>query len=464
MTKEIIINEGNLQSDEVNERKQKSRLIIINDKNQILLQNYDGVFMLPGGKIDDNETIVTGLVREIREETGLVIKPDEIKPLVITKNYVRNYPRRDSSYKINKLVETSYFYLRSNSNICKEQRSLTLNEKKCNLTSEFVDINNISSFINNNNSINPRKKYYDEELIKVLEEFKNTNIIDYNSNDKLIDMHIHSCYSDGDYEPEEIAKKVKQAGINVFSITDHDTVLGCMKLDGYCDPGIMYIPGIELNASIAKGRMHILGYNLDIYNERLSKLLQDKKKNSFRSIELMYQYMHNKYGVNIPSFDLNNLFEKIGNIGRPDLALLLRKYGYANDNNDAFKKYLVEAYNKTYYDRITTSKEECIEVLKKAGAYISLAHPISLEMGYEELREELIYLKSLGLDAIEICHSNQSEEYRNILRRLRDELSLYETGGSDYHGPNVKPDIQLGTGINNNIQIKELKLLNKMQN
>lgn len=464
MNKEIIINEGNLQSDEVNDRKQKSRLIVINNNNQILLQNYDGVFMLPGGKIDKEETIVSGLVREIREETGLLINSNEIKSLVTIKNYARDYPRRDSSYKINKLVETSYFYLRCNSNISKGQSDLTLSEKNYNLTTQFVDIDRIPTLIINNDSTNPRKKFYDEELLKVLDEIKNTNIIGYKDNGKLIDMHIHSSYSDGDYEPVEIAKMVKKAGIEVFSITDHDTVLGCMQLVGYSTPGIMFIPGVELNASVVKGRMHILGYNFNIYNKDLLKLLQDKKNNSYRSIELMYQYMHNEHGVTIPSFELDNLFKKTGNIGRPDLAILLRKYGYAIDNNDAFKKYLVEAYEKTFYDRITTSKEECIDVLKKAGAYISIAHPITLKMDYEELKKELIYLKSLGLDAIEICHSNQSEEYRNILRILRDELNLYETGGSDYHGPNVKPDIELGTGRNNNIKIKELKLLNKMQN
>jgi len=177
----------------------------------------------------------------------------------------------------------------------------------------------------------------------------------------------------------------------------------------------------------------------------------------------MYQYIHSKYGVSIPKYEFDTLYNKIGNIGRPDLALLLKKYGYAATIYDAFSKYLIEAFDATRINRITTSKEECMSALKDAGAYISLAHPISLEMEYEELKSQLKYLKSLGLDAIEICHSNQSEEYRNILRKLRDELKLYETAGSDYHGPTFKPDIELGTGRNNNIRVKQLILIDKIK-
>ena len=54
-----------------------------------------------------------------------------------------------------------------------------------------------------------------------------------------------------------------------------------------------------------------------------------------------------------------------------------------------------------------------------------------------------------------------NEEYRKMLLTLRDELKLLESGGSDYHGITVKPDIILGQG-RNNIKIKELSLLNKI--
>lgn len=464
MNKEIIINHGNLKDEEVTETNLKNRLIIMNDDGEILLENYAGVFLLPGGKQEDGENPISGLVREIREETGIDINNEKVEPLVKSKMYIRDYPKVNELGNVNRLSKTNYFYLLSNKKTNHEEASFDINEKKYNLTMEFIDINKAIKLVESNSSSNPRKDYFNEELLKVLEEFKQTVINKKNESKGLIDMHIHTRYSDGDFEPSEIVQRVKKAGISTFAITDHDTILGCKQLENFNEPGLTFIPGIELSAAVSKGRMHILGYNIDINNIKLTELLERKKNNSVRSLELMYQYIHNKYGVSIPHNEFNKLNNKVGDVGRPDLALLIIKYGYVNTMEQAFKKYLIEAFDATRENRITTSKEDCMNALKEAAAYISLAHPITLKMDYEELKKELIYLKSLGLDAIEICHSNQSEEYRNILRMLRDELNLYETGGSDYHGPNVKPDIELGTGRNSNVKIKELKLLNKMQN
>ena len=175
----------------------------------------------------------------------------------------------------------------------------------------------------------------------------------------------------------------------------------------------------------------------------------------------MYNYLKDKYSISIPDFEFDELHKKFGDVGRPDLAKLLVRYGYSGNVEEAFNRYLIEAFDKTRELRKTTTKEECFSAIKSAGGYISLAHPITLKLEYEELKKELLYLKTLGLDAIEISHSNQNEEYRKMLLTLRDELKLLESGGSDYHGITVKPDIILGQG-RNNIKIKELSLLNKI--
>ena len=44
------------------------------------------------------------------------------------------------------------------------------------------------------------------------------------------DLHIHTKYSDGEDDEYEIIKKVKEAGIEEFSICDHDTIEGSKKV------------------------------------------------------------------------------------------------------------------------------------------------------------------------------------------------------------------------------------------
>ena len=76
-------------------------------------------------------------------------------------------------------------------------------------------------------------------------------------------------------------------------------------------------------------------------------------------------------------------------------------------------------------------------------------------MSLEELKNEILYLKSIGLGAIESTHINLSDEERILARNIATEYNLLETGGTDYHGPKVKPDVYIGTGRNGNVLIPE---------
>ena len=47
-------------------------------------------------------------------------------------------------------------------------------------------------------------------------------------------------------------------------------------------------------------------------------------------------------------------------------------------------------------------------------------------------------------------------------KTIANKYDLLISGGSDYHGPKVKPDIELGTGRNNNLNIKQLSLVDEL--
>ena len=44
----------------------------------------------------------------------------------------------------------------------------------------------------------------------------------------MVDMHIHTNNSDGQYTTKEIVQKLKKLDTEIFSITDHET-LTCQK-------------------------------------------------------------------------------------------------------------------------------------------------------------------------------------------------------------------------------------------
>ena len=83
--------------------------------------------------------------------------------------------------------------------------------------------------------------------------------------DKILraDLHIHSNYSDGSDTVYKLAEIMKNAGIDIFALTDHDTVEGCKELSGKTN----FICGVELTSICEDIKCHILGYNIDFYNK-----------------------------------------------------------------------------------------------------------------------------------------------------------------------------------------------------
>ena len=289
----------------------------------------------------------------------------------------------------------------------------------------------------------------------------------YRKSKKIIDMHTHTNYSDGDLSPQELIRLAIDKRIGTLAITDHDTIEGIKKVnrneDIIVDSGIKIINGIELSAKADKGRMHILGYGIDLNNNSLNKKMIDLKDNSINSVLSIMEQIKRDYGIRFSYEDIKELVNANHNLGRPDLAKLCVKYGYATTSQDAFNKYLINAHNKTRQTNKGLKYEECLELITNSGGIPVLAHPKSLELSEKEF---LILLKEMincGLRGIEVYHSSHSKEEMNYYLEIANKYGLLISGGSDFHGKSIKPDIELGTGKNNNIRIKKLSLLDKLR-
>ncbi len=272
----------------------------------------------------------------------------------------------------------------------------------------------------------------------------------------MIDLHSHSVHSDGTLTPKQLINLAKKSNINIYAITDHDDIEGSKKLIESNHQGLKVYSGVELNAKVDKGQMHILGYNFDLYNEELNNRLKELKTFSINNIKLYINQLEEDFDIHLPKEDLDNLLSSVGNIGRPQLALILVKYGYCSSVSEAFDKYLMD--DKVRKIKKTITKEDCISLINNAGGIAVLAHPWTLKLTDEELYEELKYLVSLGLKGIEIYHSKNTKEQIEYYKQLAKEFNLITTGGTDYHGKEIKPEIELGTGINNNLNIDELSI------
>ena len=81
---------------------------------------------------------------------------------------------------------------------------------------------------------------------------------------------------------------------------------------------------------------------------------------------------------------------------------------------------------------------------------------------YDELEVYVKELMSYGISAIEVYHSDHDKNYQKQLLELANKLGLLVSCGSDFHGPKVKPEIKIGSGINNNLNLNYVSILTKL--
>lgn len=256
------------------------------------------------------------------------------------------------------------------------------------------------------------------------------------------DLHIHSKFSDGDYTLEEIVDKLKENGIDIFSITDHDNADSIRAMQDVDTKGLIYIPGIEFSASKAGYKMHILGYNVDGNNKELLEACRNMKmRKSLRNLEIIQQ-LKERFGIVITREETLQLLNSTSFVGQTTIARLLLNKGIIPDVKFAFQDYFSKLDLRT---DATIDLDEAVRIIHSAGGIAVIAHPIEIEKKYNISIDDIIYLfKNAGIDGIEIFNSKHtlSDIKRYLAVAKREGLLI--SGGSDYHGEIMKPNVKLG--------------------
>ena len=259
----------------------------------------------------------------------------------------------------------------------------------------------------------------------------------------LIDMHVHSNYSDGTLSVESIAKAAKKRHLAFVSLTDHDTTEGLAPFMAACrENGLEGLSGIELSAD-SDFTLHILGFRIDITNEALQKRLRDIRNNrDDRNHSICRKLQELGFDIQIEDVALLSKGEVVA---RPHIARLMMQKGYVSSIGEAFTKYIGYG-GKAHVSRARLSAEECISLITEAGGVAVLAHPAQAYLRDEEMHSLLGTLKDHGLWGIEALYSGHSPEQIYNYLKMADMFDLYPTAGSDFHGSNSH-GVELGIAV-----------------
>lgn len=273
----------------------------------------------------------------------------------------------------------------------------------------------------------------------------------------MIDLHSHTDESDGSLTPRELIDLAERVGLEALAITDHDTFSGYQKaLPLAKAAGLDLVQGIELNSRITENGgqstryAHILAYfPLKVPAQDFASWLNETRRQRRERNEKLVLSLQ-AAGVDITLAEVEAKGRSL--TGRPHFARLLVDKGYANSLQDAFKQYLGEEA-PSYVHRESLTSPETIALVRKGGGIPVIAHPIRLGLDKPAERAFLEDARAAGLLGLEVFHSEHSPELQRYYRQLAADLDLLPTGGSDFHGPNVKSDIDLGTGRNGNVNV-----------
>lgn len=274
----------------------------------------------------------------------------------------------------------------------------------------------------------------------------------------MIDLHVHSCRSDGTDSPARLVELAAEAGCSAFSLTDHDTVGGVEEaVAAGKAAGVEVVPGVELSAHINDRNVHLLGHFVDPTNQHFLDFLRRQRDLRDERNAILIDKLA-AIGVHLDIDDV--LKESIGeSIGRPHFAAALVRNGDAASVEDAFLRFL-GAQAPTHVVRQDLPAAEAIAAIKAAGGITSWAHPLTgRATGKTSFDACLDALVKVGLGGLESWYSTYTTDDRAHLASVAARNGLVATGGSDYHGT-FKPALSLAIGAGDlNVPVSALEEL-----
>lgn len=278
----------------------------------------------------------------------------------------------------------------------------------------------------------------------------------------MIDLHIHSVYSDGTYTVTEVLEEARRNHITLISITDHNTVGAYEELKGIDTQeayDIKTISGIEINCMYRNAKIELLGYGMTDFaglQQWCDRYFSEEQNRAFRNQE--YARLFEVLAKHNIKHDLPQKWDP--QLGLPHTAIYngIKKF----DDNKAFMTN--EEWNSfdLFFRTATTNQEaiffieysdmmpsasEASQIIRKSGGMVFLAHVYQYGLSnHIEFTQSM--LTDGIIDGAEVYHSTFTQEQSDAIIEYCQKNHVLMSGGSDSHGEKGKVR-KIGRGYGN---------------
>ena len=244
-----------------------------------------------------------------------------------------------------------------------------------------------------------------------------------------IDLHIHTIASDGTWNLTQLLAKLDQIGIELFSITDHDSIASVIELlSRPLEEEKHFIIGAEISCTFQNREYHLLAYAFNHLDQELLSLLRNNQEQREKYNRIIVEYVQGLTPL-VSLKDYLSYQNPAHKGGWKSLNYLVDRgvictSGEFFDLADQFKEKMV-----------FQPPEQVIEVIKRAGGFPFLAHPNAYHGGKLFPEEDLNRWQAMGIAGVE-CFSpylsriKEADYYLDYCHRN----DLMISGGSDCHG------------------------------
>lgn len=245
------------------------------------------------------------------------------------------------------------------------------------------------------------------------------------------DLHMHSVYSDGGYTPDELCRRARERGVELISITDHDTLNGEREKRAAAKKySLAYVTGWEISAYEGEYKIHVAGYGCKL-DSAYEKFTAERKRTAFERAADSVEKLRS-VGIRVTLDDAK------AQRADPDSPVHTMHVARAAANvsdltmGEVYERYL--APGRIAHSTIgRPTPREAIDCIHASGGIASIAHPGRIAMPFAA-REKLISdLVDYGADGIEAVYTTHTEEETEYFQKLAGRFGVFVTGGSDTH-------------------------------